>query len=133
DQDVRFTSSGGSLCTDASCSQSAVNLPIRTDDLGNAYVTLVVNSSTAVTVTARSGTATGTLTLNTVNAELSAIVLNPESPTNLCLATPEFQTCGDHLCVVAKAERADQTGIAGLLLVFTAPNKQSDTGKDFTI
>src|SRR5713101_1911536 len=53
DQDVRFTSSAGSLFT--LNSEPAANVPIRTDDLGNARVTLTTTTTT--TVTARSGKA----------------------------------------------------------------------------
>src|SRR5215471_17137550 len=63
DQDVRFSATAGSLFDAAG--DPAANIPIRTDDLGNAHVTLITTTTT--TVTARSGKATGSLALSTVN------------------------------------------------------------------
>src|SRR5215471_855194 len=81
DIDVRFSASAGLLFT--SNQQPAANITIRTDTLGNAHVILITPTST--TVTAKSGTATGTLTLSTVPGNIGSIVLNQDTQTAGCM------------------------------------------------
>jgi len=128
DQDVRFSSSAGSLFTPPPDSQPAANIPIRTDDLGNAHVNLV--TTTTATVTARSGTATGTLTLTTVPGNLSSIILNRVGGAG-CLPDTTFLTCSDTLCLEAQAKDTDDNGLAGVVLVFTLQNAENDQQKPF--
>jgi hypothetical protein len=126
DQDVRFSATAGSLF-DAD-GNPAANIPIRTDDLGNAHVTLVTTTTT--TVTAKSGKATGSLSLSTVNGNLSAILIN-QVFTAGCLTDSTFTSCSDKLCLEAQAVDDEGNGIAGVVLVFSLDNETSTAGGTF--
>jgi len=126
DQDVRFSATAGSLFDAAG--DPAANIPIRTDDLGNAHVTLITTTTT--TVTARSGKATGSLALSTVNGNLSSILINQVFDAG-CLADTTFTNCNDKLCLEAQAVDADGNGIPGVVLVFSLENPTSTSGKNF--
>jgi hypothetical protein len=120
DQDVRFSSSAGSLFTPPPDNQPAANIPIRTDNLGNAHV--VLTTSTTTTVTAQSGKATGTLSLSTVNGNINAILINQDTTSTGCQQLAEFASCSDTICVTAQAVDADGIGIAGVVIVFALQN-----------
>ncbi len=118
DQDVRFSSTAGLLFTGTLASPVPVrSLPIRTDKFGNATVSLV--TSTTTTVTARSGTASGTATLNTVAGNLSRISLNVDTTSAGCtMSTSTVISCSQTICFVAKAEDDTGAGIDGVGIVF---------------
>jgi len=120
DQDVRFSSSAGSLFTPAPDNQPAANIPIPTDNLGNAHV--VLTTTTTTTVTARSGTATGTLSLSTVNGNLSAILINQDTQSAGCTQGTDIASCSDSICVTAQAVDDQGAGIAGVVIVFSLQN-----------
>jgi hypothetical protein len=127
EQDVRFSASAGLLQTPSG--EPAANVPIRTDNFGNAHVTLT--TSTTTTVTARSGGATGTLTLSVVTGNLSSIDLNQESGTGCLDATTTFIDCGgDALCLVAKAVDTNGDPIAGVSLEFLLENGAENSDGD---
>ena len=123
-QDVRFTASAGSLFT--LDGDSGANIPIRTDDLGNAHVTLVTTKTT--TVSARSGTADGTLTLDTVNGNIQAILLNQDTAGAGCLPDQTFTSCSDTLCIEAQAVDQDGNGLIGVVIVFALQNAENSMG-----
>jgi len=130
DQDVRFSSSAGSLFTPPPDNQPAANIPIRTDNLGNAHI--VLTTTTTTTVTARSGTATGTLSLSTVNGNLNAILLNQDTETAGCDSEPNsFLNCDDNFCLVAQAVDDEGAGIVGVVLTFSIQNADSTSGDSF--
>jgi hypothetical protein len=130
DIDVRFSASAGQL-TIPPGSQPAANIPIRTDNLGNAHVVLTTNTTT--TVTARSGTATGTLSLTTVNGNLNTISINQDTTSAGCLSSTDFGTCSDVICVTAQATDVNGVGIGGVLIVFSLVNSTSTNGKGFAV
>ena len=116
DQDVRFTSTAGELMDQPVDGDPVANIPIRTDSFGNAHVFLFTGKTT--TVTGRSGLATGSLTLDTVPADLNAITLNTEQPSTDCLSSTVFTSCPQYLCLVAQAVTDEGTGIPGIVLKF---------------
>ena len=124
DQDVRFSSSAGSLFTPPPDNQPAANIPIRTDSLGNAHV--VLTTTTTTTVTAKSGAATGTLSLSTVNGNLNAILINPDTQTAGCLQGTDIGSCSDSICVTAQAVDDEGNGIPGVVIVFSLQNASPD-------
>jgi hypothetical protein len=126
DMDVRFTTSSGSLFTQDG--GPGANIPIRTDDLGNAYVTLLTGRTT--TVTARSGLATGSLTLDTVIGNLNAIILNQDTTAVNCLQDLTFLGCSDILCLEAQAVDTDGVGIAGVGITFELQNATNEAGDE---
>jgi hypothetical protein len=153
DQDVRFTNTAGLLFTGSLVSpQPAANLPIRTDQFGNAHVNLVTGSTT--TVSARSGKATGSLTLSTTTANISRIELAQDETGATCgigASSPaEILTCSDEICLVATAIDINGAGIPNLQVNFQlqsatgtnqfggsftppAPNTSDPDGKAFTV
>jgi hypothetical protein len=122
DQDVRFSSTAGLLFTGTvSNPDPASNLPIRTDEFGNAVVNLI--TSTTTTVTARSGAASGMLTLNTVQGNLSRITLNVDTTSAGCtMSTTNVTSCSQTICFEAVAEDDTGAGIDGVLIVFALQN-----------
>jgi len=131
DQDVRFSSSAGALFTPAPDNQPAANIPIRTDNLGNAHV--VLTTTTTTTVTAQSGKAVGTLSLSTVNGNLSTIVLNQDILTPGCIGPgPDITNCSDNLCLEAKAQDDEGNGILGVVVTFSVQNGSSTSPNQFT-
>jgi hypothetical protein len=125
DQDVRFSSSAGSLFTPDD-NQPAANIPIRTDDLGNAHVNLITTTNT--TVTARSGPATGTLTLNTVDADFNHLEISLEEGAGCTFPDATLLTCTDTLCLVAKAVKNDTSGLSGVAVHFDMTNVVTTKG-----
>ncbi len=119
-QDVRFSSTAGLLFTGSLSSPvPASNIPIRTDQFGNATVNLI--TSTTSTVTARSGSASGTLTINTVQGNLSQITLNLDT-TTCPLTTANINSCTQQVCLVASALDPNGVGVANVLIVFKIQN-----------
>lgn len=124
DQDVRFTASAGSLFTPSG--DPGANIPIRTDDLGNAHVTLVTTKTT--TVTARSGKANGTITLDTVNGNISSILLEQDTTSTGCMPDLTFRNCSDNLCLVAQVIDNESLGIPGVVVKFNLQNAENSAG-----
>ncbi len=129
DQDVRFSSSAGSLFTPPPDNQPAANIPIPTDNLGNAHV--VLTTTTTTTVTARSGTATGSLSLSTVNGNLNAITINQDDPGGNCKDT--ITACSDTICVTAQAVDDEGMGIPGVVIVFSQLDGTNSDGDPFVV
>jgi hypothetical protein len=125
DQDVRFSTSAGTLET--LTGQPAANIPIRTDSFGNAHVTLTTTKTT--TVTARSGGASGTLTLDAVVGDLQSININLDSGTG-CLDDDTFLTCSDVLCLVAEAVDVDGAPVPGVSIQFNLEDATNDPDGD---
>lgn len=129
DQDVRFSSTAGYLYTGTTLNPvDAANIPIPTDDFGNAHVNLI--TSTTTTVTARSGSNSGTLSISTVAGNLSAVVLNIDTTQSGCSAsTTTVTTCSQKICLVADARDSSGGGIDGVLIQFRLQNNvdPSDT------
>jgi len=124
DQDVRFSSTAGSLLTPPPDNQPAANIPISTDNLGNAHVVLTTTVNT--TVTARSGNATGTLSLSTVNGNLNAITITQVTGVTGCIDGDTISNCSDSICVRARAVDDTGSGIAGVVIVLTLENPSPD-------
>ncbi len=129
DQDVRFTTSAGSLFMGDPPTVPAANVPIRTDDLGNAEVHLVTSTNT--TITARSGKAMQTLALNTVTGNLSSIILNLDTSGAGCLPDNTFTSCSDTLCLEAQALDTSGGGLNGVTIVFGLANNTNGAGESF--
>jgi len=132
-QDVRFSSTAGFLYTGSALSPvNAANIPIRTDRFGNANVSLI--TSTTATVTAKSGAASGTLTINTVSGNLSSILLNIDISTSGCSTKGlSIDSCGQIVCFKATAVDSTGKGIQGVPLVFKLQNNTSSDGKTFNV
>src|SRR5262245_45874009 len=120
DQDVRFSATAGSLFTPPPDNQPAANIPSPTDNLGNAHVVLTTSVNT--TVNARSGTATGTISLSTVNGNLNAITINQQTGIAGCIDGDTIGNCSDSICVQARAVDDEGNGIAGVVIVFNLQN-----------
>lgn len=84
-QDVRFTTNNGVLTPQG-------GLPVETDDFGNAICVLDESTGTAQ-VTATSGKATASITINSAPCAISAIVLDPPQQ--------DLQSCSDELTYTA--------------------------------
>ncbi len=123
DQDVRFSSTAGKLFIGSLSAPIPIgNVPVQTDSAGNARVNLV--TSTTSTVTARSGLASGPLTLSTVQGNLSLITLNADPNDPTCNDTT-ITSCGQSVCLVATAQDSSSTGIQGVAILFTLVNNVS--------
>jgi hypothetical protein len=125
DQDVRFNNEAGRLFLgDVSNPIDAANIPISTDDDGNAVVNLITSGTTKIT--ARSGLNSGTLTVSTVVGNLSAILLNLDTTSTGCTGTTQNVTsCGQKVCFKAEAVDASGDGVPGVVLVFSLQNNVS--------
>jgi len=136
DQDVRFSSSAGALFTPPPDNEPAANIPIRTDELGNAHV--VLTTTTTTTVTAQSGKAVGTLSLSTVNGNLNAILINQLTGVTGCINEDTISNCSDSICVEAQAVDDGGDPIPGVVIVFSLENASPDfsvffaSGNQFT-
>lgn len=121
DQDVRFTTTAGKLFTGDINNNPVFNLnqPIRTDKFGNAEVNLI--TSTTATVTARSGTANGTLTINTAQGNLSQITLNVDT-TTCPMSSQDVISCTQQVCLVATALDTMNNGVPGVVILFKIAN-----------
>lgn len=124
DQDVRFSSTAGILYTgSASNPVNAANIPIRTDKFGNANVKLI--TSTTTTVTAKSGTASGTLSISTVAGNLTAILLNTDTTSTGCSSSTTLVTsCSQIICIAAHAVAGSGT-VAGVPIFFNLQSNVS--------
>ena len=122
DQDVRFSSTAGLLFQGTFDNpQAAANIPIRTNSIGNA--TIFLATSTTTTVTARSGNATGDLTLNTVEGNISQIVLIVDVDSPGCEdSTDQITDCSQDVCLKATAQESDGTPVQGVTIVFRLQN-----------
>lgn len=125
DQDVRFSSTAGKLFTGSVTNPvDAANIPIRTDDLGNATVNLI--TSTTTTVTAKSGPSSGTLSISTVAGNLSTIVLINDTTSTGCTTSSQTVTsCSQTVCLQATAQDASGDGVQGVVLLFKLQNNVS--------
>jgi hypothetical protein len=132
DQDVRFSSTAGFLFTGSPTNPVlAANIPIRSDKFGNSTVELI--TSTTATVTAKSGQATaGTLTINTVQGNLSSILLNNDTTSNGCSgSSTNLLSCSQIICLRATALDSSSKGVPGVILFFQLQNTTSSDGKTF--
>ncbi len=123
DQDVRFSTTAGALFFDLTNLVNASNLPIQTDSLGNAQVSLVTTTNS--TVTARSGVTSGTLNLNTVTGNLSQILLDLDQDPNSPCGTnndPIITSCSQEVCFVATAKDTSGNPVQGVTIVFKLQN-----------
>jgi len=122
DQDVRFSSTAGFLYLGSASSRvNAANIPIRTDRFGNASVNFI--TSTTATVTAKSGAASGTLTINAVTGNLNAIILNFDlSSGGVCSTSQNLIDCSQKLCFTAQAVNSTGQGVDGVVLTFALQN-----------
>jgi hypothetical protein len=124
DQDVRFTNTAGLLFTGTTDNpQPAANIPIRTDDFGNAHVRLISGASS--TVNARSGKALGSLSLQVTAANISLITLEQDTSGDdpECSTTPlEINNCDDHICLLATVLDDHGQGIPNLSIQFRLQN-----------
>lgn len=122
DQDVRFTTTAGLLFTGTLSNPDPVaGSPIATDDQGNARVTLV--TSTTATVTARSGTASGSINLQTVQGNLNNVLLNVDTASAGCQSsTTDITSCGQEVCLVATATDTNGDPVAGVAIIFKIQN-----------
>jgi len=125
DQDVRFSGTAGFLFTGSPTSPvNAANIPIRTDRFGNASVNLI--TSTTTTVTAKSGAASGTLSISTVSGNLSTILLNNDTSSTGCSSSNTLVTsCSQTVCVVAQAVAAGSGTVSGVPIFFKLQNNVS--------
>jgi len=121
-QDVRFTNTAGLLFTGTVSNPMPISgLPVLTDQFGNARVNLV--TATTATVTARSGTAMGNLTFNTVQGNLSAIILNNDTTQPGCgTSTTNVTSCNQTVCLVTTALDTSGSGLPGIVLNFNLQN-----------
>jgi len=126
DQDVRFTNSAGLLFTGSLGNpQPASNIPIRTDSSGTAHVTLAA-STTTTTVTAHSGKAAGTLTLNAIDGNIGSI--NLETDTTTCPGTTtDITSCSQSLCLMVTVLDDKSMPLPNLTIVFRLENNTSGT------
>ena len=132
DQDVRFSSTAGFLFTGPSSNPvAAANIPIRSDKFGNSTVGLI--TSTTATVTAKSGQATaGTLTINTVQGNLSSILLNNDTTSAGCSSSSTtLLSCNQVICLRATALDSSAKGVSGVVIFFQLQNTTSSDGKTF--
>jgi hypothetical protein len=133
DQDVRFSSTAGFLYTGTTSNPvNAANIPIRSDKFGNSTVQLI--TSTTATVTAKSGQATaGTLTVNTVQGNLSTVLLNNDTSSTGCSgSTTNVTSCtGQTICFKATALDNSANGVPSVVLFFSLQNNTSTDGKTF--
>ena len=132
DQDVRFSNEAGRLFTGSvSNPVDAANIPISTDDFGNATVNLITSGTTKIT--ARSGLNSGTLTITTVAGNLSSILLNHDTTSTGCTSSSTTVTsCSQIVCFKAKAVTASGAGVQGVVLLFSLQNNDSN-GNTFNV
>jgi hypothetical protein len=126
DQDVRFTNTAGLLFAGTLDNPEPIaNLPVRTDSYGNAHVNLVTGSTT--TVNARSGKATGSLSLQTTSAYISSISVEQDTASTDCSSTSgEITDCGDKFCLTATVQDSAGKGIPGLQIQFRLQGATGD-------
>ena len=132
DQDVRFNNEAGRLFLgDVSNPVDAANIPISTDEDGNAVVKLITSGTAKVT--ARSGLNSGTITITTVAGNLSSIVLNVDDTSTGCTARSSTVTsCGQTVCFKAVAQDSSGDGIPGVVLLFDLQNNDA-SGNTFNV
>jgi len=102
-QDVRFTSTYGELTPPG-------GTPVATDDLGNA--TCQLNGATSgPAITATSGKATASITLNSSTCQIQDVVLNP--------TTQLLETCQDTFEYTATVTCSNGQGAANVKVTFS--------------
>jgi hypothetical protein len=124
-QDVRFRSTAGLLYTGSLANPNLIaNLPIETDQFGNASVNLV--TSTTTTVTAQAGAASGTLSINTVAGNLANVLLQNDTTSSGCSSsTTNITSCSQQVCLVATAQDSGGDGIQGVIIQFAIQNNDA--------
>ena len=95
--------------------QAVSNLPIPTDQFGNARVGLL--TATTATVEARSGTAIKTLTFNTVQGNLSSIILNIDQTDPTC-SSSNITLCSQSVCFIVTAFDTSNDPLPGVQIEF---------------
>jgi hypothetical protein len=103
DQEVTFSSTAGTLTPVA-------QTPILSDSQGQA--TCLIDTATGATVTAASGSITGSTTINVVSGNLSSISIDDVQP-------GDVSTCSDLITVFVSARDPNDNGVAGVTIVFT--------------
>jgi hypothetical protein len=101
-QDVRFTQTSGTLTPMA-------GTPVRTDGLGNA-LTVLNGAQTTTTITAKSGKATATLSLQTASCAIQTIQLDPQQLT--------FTLCTDTFTLTATVTDTGGKACQGIAISF---------------
>jgi hypothetical protein len=101
-QDVRYTTTSGFLTPLA-------GTPVESDDLGNA-ITFLNGATTTTTITAQSGKATATISLQTISCNIQNIAVDP-SPVS-------FTACPDDIVLTATVTDTDNEPCAGILITF---------------
>jgi hypothetical protein len=101
-QDVRFTTTSGSLTPPAL-------QPVTTDDLGNATCELS-NATTGPNITATSGKATASLQLTSANGQVAQILLNSDAT--------DLTDCADTFTLTATALDGTGKGVSGFTIIF---------------
>jgi len=123
DQYVRFSSTAGILFV-GNPSNPQASLPIRTDSFGNAHIQLITTTTT--TVNARSGKATGNLTLNTVDGNISQIVLIVDKTSPGCAgSTEDIRSCSQQVCWKATVLDTSGAPLANVVIAFQIQNNTS--------
>lgn len=124
DQDVRFDATAGFLFTGSVDSPvPATRIPIATDSIGNAWVSLITSATTTVTGTA--GTASDTVQITTVQGNLSSIVLNNDTDSDGCSGSKlEITDCGQSVCLKARAQSSTGSGVQGVIISFSLENNE---------
>ena len=112
DQDVRFTTTAGSL-------DPAAGSPVRTDSFGNAK-SVLSDAHQPPTITAKSGKATQTLQLQTATCTLSSIGLSPGP-------TVDLLTCSDKFTFTATATDTNGAICVGILVNFATSGSSPST------
>jgi hypothetical protein len=102
DQEVTFSTSAGTLSPDA-------QTILTTNDDGVAKSVLTTNAT--ATVTAFSGSITGTTTVNIVSGDLANITLSADTQT--------IQTCSDEVELTANAADPNGDGVQGVAINFS--------------
>ncbi len=110
-QDVRFSTTTGVL-------DPIAGTPVRTDANGNAVTALTIATQNA-TITATSGKATQTLTLNTATCNLNSIALDQSSL--------DFTSCSDTVPLTATVTDTAGAACAGVLLTFNTATVNTAT------
>jgi len=116
DQDVRFSSTAGILYI-GDPSNPQANLPIRTDSFGNAHIELITTTTT--TVNARSGTAAGSLSLSTVDGNISQILLIVDIDSTGCSGSSEvIDSCSQAVCFKATVRDTSGDPLPNIVVAF---------------
>lgn len=131
DQDVRFSSTAGILYI-GDPSNPMASLPIRTDSYGNARIELITTTTT--TVNARSGTATGSLSLSTVDGNISQILLIVDIESAGCSGSTEvIDSCSQQVCFKATVSDTSGDPIPNVVVAFMIQNNTVGDENTFNV